>query len=161
MDRHSCYTIFMNERHSGPRPSHASAQDIARIECELRTRLPLSFVQFLRLCGGAYTPALLDTIVSAGLANHDLANIFTPDELIRLTRLYWSGGMSTDLIGFAVDSLGNVFCFERVWSDTPRPDDLPVWFFDHDVVSAEVIFQSYDQWLMSYVRLTPTKDRNA
>jgi hypothetical protein len=65
----------------------------------------------------------------------------------------WSAGMPDDLIAFGNDSSGNLFCFKRHMPQAVRQDDLPVWFFDHDFVDVSQVAESFDGWLLSYLKL--------
>ena len=70
--------------------------------------------------------------------------------------LYWSGGMSPELVGFAGDGMGNLFCFRRLGTAADRPDDAPVWLFDHEFPDRDVqIALSFDDWLTSFLALRP------
>jgi hypothetical protein len=73
--------------------------------------------------------------------------------VIEGTRDYWSAGMSEQLVGFASDSLGNLFCFRRVAPGSSRAEDAEVWFFDHDFCSDRKVADSFDEWLLSFLKL--------
>jgi hypothetical protein len=61
--------------------------------------------------------------------------------------------MSEQLVEFASDSMGNLFCFRRVAPDSPRADDAEVWFFDHEFCRDSKVADSFDAWLLSYLKL--------
>lgn len=69
------------------------------------------------------------------------------------TKSYRSAGMPEHLIGFASDSMGNLFCFRRVTPASPRADDAEVWFFDHEFCGESRVASGFDEWLLSYLRL--------
>lgn len=130
-----------------------AASDIERIERELATVLPRSYIDFLLAHGPIYTPSLLELIVDGGHDLWDLMELCKVDDVIKDTKGYWSAGMSEELIGFASDSMGNMFCFRRVAPGESRPDDAEVWFFDHDFCKDSKIEDGFDNWLLNYLKL--------
>jgi hypothetical protein len=139
-----------------PRPP-STMEEITRMESDLNTRLPASYVAFMLAYGGAYTPDVLGLIVDGELDMPEFHDITAIPESIRDTKAYWAAGTSRDLIGFGGDSGGNMFCFKRYPADAERPDDLPVWFFDQEFVESYEVSTSFDQWLLLYVRLKRPK----
>jgi hypothetical protein len=131
----------------------ATMLETAKMEAELNTRLPTAYVEFMLSHGGAYTPSVLSLVVDGEVDMPDLQNIESIPKAIAGTKAYWSAGTPNDLIGFGGDSMGNMFCFKRQPISSNRPDDLPVWFFDHDFVESHEVAPSFDQWLLSYIRL--------
>ena len=64
--------------------------------------------------------------------------------------MYWSGGMDDSIVIIASDCMGNGFGFERCIHDE-RPDEAPVMVFDHDFDTIEKEFESFDEWLKSFI----------
>ena len=56
------------------------------------------------------------------------------------------------LVPIAMDCMGNVYGFKGKKSDS-RPDDSPVWFFDHDYCKIHQEAVGFDAWLASFVQL--------
>jgi hypothetical protein len=132
----------------------ATASDLATMEQELGTSLPQSYVAFMQTHGAIRTPSMLKLVVDTESDLWALEDFITPGEAIRDTKLYWSGGMSAELVGFAGDGMGNLFCFRRLRTGAPRPDDVPVCFFDHEFPDANSeLAKSFDEWLASYLKL--------
>src|SRR4051812_39964642 len=132
MTRSELHRLFVTE-FSQPRESPVAVpKDLAKIEAEIGTALPQSYVIFIETHGVPFTPGILDLVVEKGRGGPDIQEFFTAEQVVQDSRLYWSGGMSEELIGFASDCMGNMFCFRRRPAGTPRPDDAEVWFFDHD-----------------------------
>ena len=103
--------------------------------------------------GAVQTPSVLSLIVDGEHEQWDVMSISKIAELIEGTKGYWSAGMSEQLVGFASDSMGNLYCFRRVASKTPRADDSEVWFFDREFCSDSKVADSFDEWLLSYLKL--------
>ena len=60
--------------------------------------------------------------------------------------------MPSGFIAIANDCMGNFFCYRL--SDCRGPEsEAPIWFFDHDFVEVERIFDNLEQWLGSYAAL--------
>lgn len=153
MDREQLHSAFISRFHCvdwGGVPQGASLSDILQMETQLNTSLPSSYHTFALAFGSAYTPSILDGIVDGNLDYPDLQNIGHPLQNIEDTLAYWSAGMPEHLIGFANDASGNLFCFPRDDSK-PRPDDLPVRYFDHEFVDEEQVANSFDEWLNWYL----------
>lgn len=153
MTRDDIHQSFVSKFHEGPPPVHVADSEIQRAERELATVLPESYITFMQAHGAVHTPSILSLIVNGKSDQWDLMDIFEIKDLIEGTRGYWSGGMSDQLIGFASDSMGNLFCFRRVAPFAQRPNDAEVWFFDHEFCSESKIVDSFDEWLLNYIKL--------
>jgi hypothetical protein len=153
MTRSEIHQFFVSEFHQGEPPVPVTIHDIQRVERELATVLPQSYATFMQMHGSVHTPSLLSLIVDLEHEQWDVTVISEVAEVIEGTRGYWSAGMSEKLVGFASDSMGIMFCFRRVAPDKPRADDAEVWFFDHDYCSETKVAGSFDEWLLSYLKL--------
>lgn len=158
MDRSEIHDKFIKEFHYGE-VEKPTMDEIRQIEIELNTVLPQSYIEFLSNYGEAYAPSLLDLVVDEDSELHDLQNITSVKKTIEATKLYWSGGMPDDLIGLGNDSMGNMFCFKKIDRASERPDDLPVWFFDHDFAEVSRISNSFDSWLEAFIVLKKSANK--
>jgi hypothetical protein len=159
MTRAELHRLFVSEFHceAWDPQTPATLEEIAQMESELNTKLPEAYVTFMLTYGSAYTPEILRLIVDGEADMPDLKNIEMIPEAIAGTKAYWSAGTPDDLIGFGGDSGGNMFCFKRYQANANRPDDLPVWYFDHEFVDSYEVSPSFDEWLLSYIRLKRTE----
>jgi len=153
MTRTEIHQLFVSEFHQGEPPVSVAVSCIRRAEHELATVFPQSYITFMQAHGSVRTPSLLSLIVDGEHEQWDVMVISELSEIIEDTRACWSGGLSEQLIGFASDSMGNLFCFRRVAPETPRADDAEVWFFDHEFCSDNKVADSFDGWLLSYLKL--------
>ncbi|MSU58249.1 MAG: SMI1/KNR4 family protein [Pedosphaera sp.] len=154
MTRAQIHDRFVAEFHDQSRVTPATLADLATIEQELGTVLPQSYLSFMQEHGAVRTPSLLDLVVNTEAELWVISNFIAPADVVRDTRGYWSGGMSDDLIGFADDGMGDLFCFRRLPVGTARPDDSPVWFFDHEFCDhIRQLADSFDDWMFSYLKL--------
>lgn len=159
MTRAEIHSLFVSKFHRGDPPAPVSMAEIGRGERELGTVFPQSYITFMQTHGSVRTPSILSLIV-AGM--HEMCDVMVFSEIsdvIEGTRSYWSAGMSEQMVGFASDSMGNLFCFRRVDPDTVRADDAEIWFFDHDFCSDSKIADGFDEWLLSYITLS-TEDES-
>jgi hypothetical protein len=46
-----------------------------------------------------------------------------------------------------------LFCFRGPNANGARPDDAPIWLFDHDFCKESKVADSFDSWLLSYLKL--------
>ncbi len=125
-----------------------AALKLDKIDEALNTRLPESYRQFMMRHGAVYTPSILDEIADRKLGKPDIQEFLTAKQAIENTKMYWSGGMPADVIGFASDCMGNMIGFRR---QSASSDDSPVVFFDHDHVEVSEIFSSFDEFLGWYL----------
>jgi hypothetical protein len=136
----------------------ANAEPIARTalnhaEEQLGILFPSAYREFVLARGAARSHTLLGLIVDAEADLWDVMSFHTPSECVEATETYRSAGMSERLVAFASDSAGNVFCFDEGDLLDARPDDSPVWFFDHDFNEDKLLAESVDVWLASYLSL--------
>ena len=154
--RDELYTQFVKQFHAGKKPRGCSDADLDKMEKALHATLPASYRKFMRCHGNVYTPSILDLITDRKLDHVDMQELFRPATAAKNTKMYWSGGMPDEFIGIATDCMGNMIGFTRGQPEAERPDDLPVWFFDHDYVEVSRIADGFDDFLMWYVEtLTP------
>ena len=149
--RTELYTHFATQFHCGEQPHLFSQLDLDAVEQALDTTLPLLYCHFMQRVGPVSTPAILDELVARQLQHADLNHLLSPEEVINNTKDYWAAGMSGDVIGIASDSMGSMIGFRRVSRKEIRPDDLPVWFFDHDYLTVECLAESFDALLSWYL----------
>lgn len=127
----------------------------------LDTLLPVAYRDFLATCGPLFVPALWEAVVCGELGAEPVREFFSPAEVTRDTRLYWSGGMPADFIGVASDGCGNMFGFRRISRSGQRPEDAPVLFFDHDFVRVVEASGSFDGWLRWFLARVPEAEPGA
>ena len=155
MTRAQIHQRFATEFSDGASTTLVTPAEIDAIERELSTVLPQSYISFVQAHGCIRTPTLLNLTVKAEVDLWAIADFILPTQAATDTKLYWSGGMADTLVGFAGDVMGNLFCFRRLAVGTPRPDDAPVCFFDHEFCDKDIkLADSFDDWLFSYLRLT-------
>src|SRR5215468_2872615 len=99
---------FVSRFHSGKRVRPTAAPQLDKIDAALNTRLPEAYRQFMMRHGAVYTPSILDEVADEKLAKPDIQEFLKPKEAIDGTKMYWSGGMPSDVIGFASDCMGNM-----------------------------------------------------
>lgn len=158
MLREQIHSRFV-ERFSAPRLNpvpFVTADELSRIEEELKTTFPAAYFVFVIQHGPVFTPSLLDMVTGGDAeqppegASFDVQEFLEPNQIIETHRLYSSGGMEDWLIPIAMDCMGNVFGFKREKCHM-RPDDRPVFFFDHDFCEIHQEAESFDGWIASFL----------
>jgi hypothetical protein len=144
-------TLCASTYHGPPVPE--SEQSLCSLESALGILLPKAYRDFMLLVGAVYTPQILDYVVDEESELPSLQDILGPTAAIEETRSWHTAGMPTNLFAFASDSSGNKLCFEMASCVAPRPNDLPVHFFDHDFDSVELISPTFTGLLSDYVAL--------
>lgn len=140
------------------RPEPTLPTALHGVERQLGTVLPRSLCDFLLTCGPVSAPGLFGTIVEQELEFEDLSEFLSPDEIVELTQGWRSQGLAANLVAFANDSSGNLFCFEVA---SERADDAHVWFFDHDFQTNVSLGLTFSEWLDRYADLTPADSRGS
>ena len=160
MSREEIYSAFV-QKFGAPRSEPASpvtGGDLFRVEEQLKITFPASYLTFFTRYGPVFTPSILDLVTGGESeqapegASFDVREFFEPDEILATHRLYASGGMEDWLIPIAMDCMGNVFGFKREQCAS-RPDDSPLWFFDHDYCMIHQVSVAFDAWLASFLQL--------
>ena len=139
---------FIARFHFGQAPTPASETQLDSIELELETKLPLAYRKFMMQHGPVHTQIILKEIADREINHPDVQDFFSPDDVVKDTRGYWSAGMPPDVIGFASDCMGNMIGFRR---HATRVEDAPVVFFDHDFVDIWELAPSFRAFLAWYV----------
>jgi hypothetical protein len=134
-------------------PDLVAEDELARTEECLRTRFPADYRNAVLEFGlPRPTIALLDAIVDRQLGLRDVSDFLRPAEIVTATEDWRELGLPEELVAFATDCMGNLFCF------TTRPDasdKLPVVFFDHDDHTADVIAPTFDRWIDEFCDIAP------
>src|SRR5690349_6314262 len=87
--------------------------------------------------------ALLNAIAERELAISDVSNFLNPVEAAETTRDWQPIGLPRNLIAFATDCMGSLFCFNVDDLRSENVDRSPVWFFDHDFGTSEIVAPSF------------------
>ncbi|MCE9528652.1 MAG: SMI1/KNR4 family protein [Planctomycetales bacterium] len=146
------HRAFAERFHAGKRIRPATVAQLADAEAALGVLWPESYRQFALVYGAVYTPGLLDLIVERKPGFGDVQQFLTPKQSVTETRR-WRLEPDGGCAAFAYDSSGSFFAFRQLTATEPRPEDAPVWLFDHD--AGEVVQQaaSFDEWLGQFLQL--------
>lgn len=122
-----------------PRP--VSADGLKEVEARFRFSFPADYRQDVLRSGLASpTSALLDAIIDGELDVEDLSDMLSPAEMVSQTEDWREMGLPHDMVAFATDCCGNLFCF--------RTDGGPaIFFFDHDFETTEETAPSFTAWI--------------
>lgn len=127
----------------------ASESDIERLKSELGIIIPNEVKLFLTEFGNIYSPELLDLIVDNEIDLWDIQEFWTTERIIYDKQNEWTSQLSTDLIPFASDSMGNIFGF--LTADLKQEkESCAVYFFDHDLETIKKVSNSFSEWINQY-----------
>ncbi len=130
----------------------ASESDIEKLQKELKIIVPNDFKLFLIDYGNIYAPYILDIIIDNELELNEVQEFWTPERIIYDKNNEWTSQISTDLIPFASDSMGNIFAF--LTSDLKeKKESTAVYFLDHDFDTVEKLADSFTEWIDNYNRI--------
>lgn len=130
----------------------SSQADIDKLEKEFNIHLPTDYKTFLLTCGNLWTPDILTIVVDNDLDAHDVQDFWEVEAIIEDKKNDWTAQISTDLIPFGSDSMGNIFAFLTADLKKSRPT-ADVYFFDHDFDSVEKISDSFTHWIDEFNNL--------
>lgn len=126
-------------------PEPVSEARLEEAEEQLGARFPDDYrAEILRHGLAAPTIALLDTIVDRELDMPDLSDMLSPEEMIETNRAERDTDGPADLIAFAVDCCGNLFCFGT---------DGAIVYFDHDLGTSREVATGFTAWIEAFNRL--------
>ena len=159
MERAQIHREFV-EKYSEPRMKEAiqvTPDVFVPIENALSVTFPSAYLEFITRYGPVFTPKLLDAIVTSRESGtkeetevFDVKEFLEPTAIIESHRLNVSGGMEDWLVPVAMDCMGNSFGFKRE-KYSARPDDSPVFLFDHDFCQIIQVAESFDNWLAGFL----------
>ncbi len=128
-----------------PRP--VSEAGLAGVEQRLGFRFPPDYRD--EVCRhGLVSPtiALLDAIVDGELDMADLSDMLDPAEIVASTEDWREMGLPDDMVAFATDCSGNLFCF--------RADGgAAIFHFDQDFETTREIAPSFSHWIDGFCRI--------
>lgn len=152
MNRFELYETFV-QRFARPESVRSVTLDkMVELEKALRIQWPRAYLDFYFQYGPITCRDTLHDLVAHELALWDIRSLLTETELLEANRLYANTGLRSSLMGFASDTMGNLFCFDRA-DLAARHDDAPVWFFDHEFCLDSQLMASFEEWIATYVAL--------
>lgn len=127
--------------------------ELENAEGRLGTRLPADYrTAVLQIGLPRPTIALLDAIVDRELDLRDVSEFLSPSEIVSVTEDWRNLGLPKELVAFATDCMGNLFCFQIATDDR---EPVSVVFFDHDDQNVNVIAPSFTQWITEFCGVAP------
>jgi hypothetical protein len=154
MNRAEIHSTFVNRFFRASAGKQANVAELDNVEKHFGVLYPSAYREFVLKYGAISAGfSMLGIIVKNEAELWDIQSFFSPRECVSSTEMYHSGGMSSRLVAFAMDSMANVFCFERNDLTGTRQNDVPVWFFDHDFCTDSRLSDSFDSWLSCYLEL--------
>ena len=157
MNRNELYHAFVDRYREG-NANEAKDSDISDLEQTLRISLPSSYRTFIKSYGAMKTPSIAALTFNEddGMIMWDVLEFIPFPEVARLALQPVPNGMPEDLLAYANDSMGNLFCLKRSLM-AEASDDTSVWFFDHEFCDTEKLSDSFDSWLLEFVKLEEQK----
>lgn len=138
--------------HPGYTPEPVSEDELENAEVRLQARLPADYRNaVLQLGLPRPTIELLDAIVDRELDLRDVSQFLGPAEIVSVTGDWHDLGLPEELVAFATDCMGNLFCFPT----EAHGGEAPVFFFDHDERTVDVIAPSFTRWIEGFCEVAP------
>jgi hypothetical protein len=134
-------------------PGSVSKHALDEVENQLHCRLPEDYKDAVLEVGlPRPTIALLDAIVERELDVDPIGDFYEPREIVADTLEWRQLGMPENLVAFASDGCGNMFCFDT------NNNDSAIFFFDHNLKSVNLIADSFSTWLTALCEIDPLTD---
>jgi len=132
-------------------PAQVSSADFETVERELQSGLPSDYKDAMLEFGlPRPTIELLNAICDRELDLHPVSDFFDPEEIIDVTTDWRDLGLPEELVAFATDGMGNLFCFH---SDPNESGLRPVFLWDHDTKAAHTVALSFSSWIEGFCHL--------
>jgi len=149
--RQQLHQEFVDRFHVGDKQTPDADMALGTVEEILGIVLPNAYRRFLETYGAVYTPGILDIVVLRNSRLNAIQQFHTTTDAIESSHSISLKGC----IAFASDCQGNYFCFKRLSSSLPAPDDAPVWLFDHETGKTSKVSPAFDTWLSNFTQLQP------
>lgn len=134
-------------------PDPVSEAELESAEGRLQTRLPADYRDAVLQFGlPRPTIDLLDAIVDRELDLNDLSDFLSPAEIVAVTEDWRDLGLPEELVAFATDCMGNLFCFP---TEADAGGEVPVFFFDHDDRTVDAIAPTFTRWIEEFCAVAP------
>lgn len=124
-------------------------EELNFLEERLKIQLPDSYKCFVLTFGNIWTPGILDLIDEKEIEIADVQEFWNAEKIVFDKENEWTSDLEEDLIPFASDCFGNIFCFAAE-DLTLRKDDCNVYFFDHDFDTIKNLSISFKQWIEQF-----------
>ena len=148
------FTEIWTSSHYPPQP--VAEADLDTVEQRFKVQLPQDYRQAILAVGlPRPTIALMDAIVERELDLHSLGDFYSPSEIIEETINWREMGMPEQLIAFASDGCGNMFCFDADRLNISHGEGNAIWFYDHDFETVGQIAKSFDAWIEAFCDVQP------
>jgi hypothetical protein len=129
-------------------PVRVDEAEFDLVEAQFQFKLPLDYrSEVLRAGLPRLTASLLHSVVEANSDVHAVSEFFDPMSMIKSTNTWRKMGLSSSLVAFASDDMGNLFCFD---GSQKKNEASAVWFFDHDFETNEPIASSFTAWIEKF-----------
>lgn len=139
--------------HPESTPDPVGEDELDAVEARLRTRLPADYREAMIQSGlPRLTIDLLGTIVDRQLDVRDVNDFLPPAEIVTLTEAWRELGLPEELVAFATDCVGNLYCFP---TGETEGRSQPVFFFDHENREVEAVAPSFAAWIDEFCGLSP------
>jgi hypothetical protein len=139
--------------HPDDAPDAVSEEELGSTEHRLETHLPADYRSAVLKSGlPRSTIHLLGAIVDRELDVRDVSGFLAPADIVTVTEDWRDLGLPEELVAFATDCMGNLFCFPV---DTNASGEAPVFFFDHDDKAVESIAPSFTRWIDEFCAIAP------
>ena len=134
-------------------PIAVSAAELEGVERRLQTQLPSDYKDAV-LEFGLPRPTIefLDAICGLDPELAAVGDFLGPTEIVEVTENWRDLGLPDELLAFATDGIGNLFCFS---SDSDGASAQPVFLWDHDSEEVQTVASSFDDWIEGFCRLQP------
>lgn len=127
--------------------------ELERVESRLATRLPADYRSAVLQFGlPSPTIELLDAVTDRQIALSCVSDFLDPAEMVAATEDWRALGLPEELVAFATDCMGNLFCFPAA---AEAAGEASVFFFDHDERSVEEVAPSFTRWINDFCEVAP------
>ncbi len=133
-------------------PVPVDQSELEAAEATLGVRFPEDYKAGVLSVGRpSPTLALLSAIADQQIDLQDLSDLASPSEIVEETLGWREIGLPENLVVIGNDSMGSKFCLNVADLQGDRVISAPVYFWDHDFDTVEVVGASFPEWIGSYI----------
>lgn len=138
-------------------PEPVLLSDLEVAERDLGVRLPSGYRDAVLRSGlPSPTGALLNAIVDNDVRLRDVSDFLSPSAMVEITLASRGAGMPQEMIAFAYDCGGSMFCFDAEKLRANAPDGQAIWFFDHDFCTVDREAPDFATWIDRFCAVEPS-----
>lgn len=125
---------------------------IEGMENTYNIKLPLAYKYLILNYGDIWTPSISKIVVDNDLELNTLIEFWRIENIIEDKTNEWISNLDENVMPFASDSMGNIFCFKTVDLNADF-DNAKIYLYDHNFETIDYIADNFVMFIESYLKI--------